>query len=252
MSNATQLAQAVAIGVNTSNQQLHLPIELRREPTLAEYLPGPNAEAVDNIAAMAAGTGEPFLFLFGNQGTGKTHLLQAACLDAAQRGLKANFVPLGTEGLGPGILENLEHSDLVAIDDIEAISGKADWERSLLDFFNQIRAQGHRLLVAARTAPDNLSLELADLSSRLQWGPRYCLAPLNDRQCEELLIRSAEHCGMRLSPDVVRFIMNNSARDPASLVTLIARLDSFSLREQRQPTIPLVRRAMEDDSKEEG
>jgi DnaA family protein len=38
--------------------------------------------------------------------------------------------------------------------------------------------------------------------------------------------------------------MSHHARDPASLLELLARLDSLSLREQRQPSIPLVRRAM--------
>ncbi|EXJ14654.1 DnaA regulatory inactivator Hda [Imhoffiella purpurea] len=241
-------AQSADIGVNTTNPQLHLPIELRREPTLAEYLPGPNAEAVEAISAMAAGSGEPFLFLFGSPGTGKTHLLQAACLDAAQRGLKTHFIPLGTEGLEPEILENLERSDLVAIDDLEAIAGDANWERTLFAFFNQIRAHGNRLLIAAGSAPDSLPLTLADLRSRLQWGPRYCLIPLNDAECERLLIQSAAHRGMRLSDDVIRHIMHYSARDPSSLMTLIARLDSISLREQRQPTIRLVRSAMLEES----
>ncbi|WP_245537380.1 DnaA regulatory inactivator Hda [Thiocystis violascens] len=228
-------------------QQLHLPIEWIREPTLAEYRPGPNAEALALVSTMAAGDGEPFLFLFGNAGTGKTHLLQAACLAATRQGLQTHFVPLGTTGLEPSLFDDLERLDLVAIDDVQAIAGDAIWERALFDLFNRMREQGRHLLTAAKTTPDALPLGLPDLRSRLQWGPRYCLLPLSDADCEQLLIESARRRGMTLNDDQARYIMNYHARDPTSLLALVARLDSLSLREQRQPTIPLIRRAMQGD-----
>lgn len=233
-------------------QQLHLPIEFVREPTLAEYLPGANAEALALVAAMAAGHGEPFLFLLGNAGTGKTHLLQAACLAASQRGAQTHYVPLGTAGLEPRLFDDLERLDLVALDDVQRIAGDAAWERALFDLFNRLREQGCALLAAANAAPSALSLELPDLRSRLQWGPRYRLQPLTDAECEQLLIVAARHRGMTLHGDQARYIMNYHARDPASLLSLVARIDSLSLRDQRQPTIPLIRRAMREDRPSSG
>ena len=227
--------------------QLHLPLELKPEPTLAEYLPGPNAEAVEAVSAMVASQdGEPYLYLFGGRATGKTHLLQAACLASVQRGAQARFVPLGLRGLKPSLLEDLEHADLVAVDDIQCVAGAPDWELGLFNLFNRLREQGRRLLAAASVAPDALGLGLADLTSRLLWGPRYCLLPLSDGECEQLLLDCARRRGLRLSEDLVRYIMTYHARDPASLLDLLARLDSLSLREQRQPTIPLIRRVMQE------
>ncbi len=233
--------------MSASPQQLHLPIELGREPTLAEFLPGSNAEALALITTMSTGDGEPFLFLFGNAGTGKTHLLQGACLAANRQGRQTHFIPLQTSGLDPALFDDLEHLDLVAIDDLQTIAGDALWERALFDLFNRMREQGRRLLTAATMPPDNLPLDLPDLRSRLLWGPRYCLLPLNDTNCEQLLIHSAQQRGMTLHRDQARYIMNYHARDPESLLTLVARIDSLSLREQRQPTIPLIRRAMQGE-----
>lgn len=234
--------------MNAASQQFHLPIEFASEPTLAEYLPGPNAEAVAAVAAMAAGVGEPFQFLFGSPGTGKTHLVQAACLESARRGLRSHYVPLATPGLEPTLLDDLEQLALVAIDDVQAIAGDAVWERALFALFNRIRERGHRLLVSANAAPDALPVQLADLRSRLQWGPRYCLLPLSEGDCEQLLIDAARRRGMTFSADLVRYVMHNHPRDPASLLELVARVDSLSLREQRQPTIPLIRRVMQSDA----
>lgn len=232
--------------VSAGYQQLHLPIELTREPTLAEYLPGPNAEAAAAIAAAANGVGEPFVFLFGKTGTGKTHLLQAACLAASPRGRQAYYVPLATPGLEPSVLEDLERQALVAIDDVHQVVGHPHWERALFDLFNRMRECGRCLIMAANASPDSLAVELPDLASRLLWGPRYCLQPLSDEDCARLLTESAARRGLRLGPDVVRFVMNHYPRDPGSLMELVAKVDSLSLREQRQPTIPLVRRAMEE------
>lgn len=227
-------------------QQLHLPIELAREPTLDEYLPGPNAEAVAAVTAMAGGQGEPFLFLFGAAGTGKTHLLQAACLAAVRQGRQSTFIPLGGAGLEPCLLDDLERLDLVAVDDVQSIAGHPAWESALFDLFNRLREHGRRLIVAADAPPDALAIALPDLRSRLQWGPRYCLAPLGDLDCEHLLTESAQHRGIRLTHELVRYIMHNYARDPSSLLALVARVDSLCLREQRQPSIQLVRRAMSE------
>jgi DnaA-homolog protein len=226
--------------------QLHLPLEFVPEPTLAEFLAGPNDEAVAAITAAAADGGEPFLFLSGGPATGKTHLLQAACLAAMARGRQAAFIPLGTPGLSPGVLDDLDQLALVAVDDLQRVLGDHDWEIALFALFNRMRERGHRLLIAADAAPEALPVKLPDLASRLLWGPRYHLKPLTDLDSARLLSESAERRGLRLGPNLVRFIMSHHPRDSRSLMGLIARIDSLSLREQRQPTLPLVQRAMRE------
>ena len=232
-------------------QQLALPIERVREPTLEEYLPGPNDEALAAIAASATGQGEAFLYLLGQAGTGKTHLLQAACRAAHQAGRRAHAVPLGQPDLAPQILEGLEQMELVALDDLDRIAGQLPWEHALFDLFNRLRELGRTLLVAADAAPEHLGLRLADLRSRLQWGPRYRLQPLPEADCERLLVETANRRGLELAPELVRYLMHHHARDPGSLVALVARLDRLSLQEQRQPTIPLVRGLLSDGTEPE-
>ncbi len=229
-------------------RQLNLPVELVREPTLEEYYPGPNDQAVTAIRSAATGDGEPFLYLFGLPGTGKSHLLQAACLAARDSGRQAHYVPLGRPGLAPSMLDDLERLHLVAVDDLDRIAGNPDWERALFDLFNRLREQGRSLLTAAAVAPDALALGLEDLRSRLHWGPRYRLLPLTEPDCETLLVETARRRGLMLGPEVVRYIMTYHARDPSSLLELVAQVDSASLREQRHPTIPLVKRVMRGEA----
>ena len=227
--------------------QLHLPLELAREPSLEDYLPGANAEALAAVGAAARGTGEPFLYLFGPPETGKSHLLQGACLAAARAGRQGHYIPLNRPGLKPDILEALERLDLVALDDLHHIGGQPDWERAVFDLFNRLRERCRTLIVTAATAPDALGIRLADLSSRLHWGPRYRLQELGEEDSERLLCESARHRGIPLRPEVTRYILTHHPRGPRALLDLLARVDSLALREQRPPTIPLVRRAMRGD-----
>lgn len=234
--------------MSASARQLHLPLERVREPTLDEYLPGANGEAVAAIRGMATGLGEPFLFLFGPLETGKTHLLQAACLAAAQAGQQAHYIPLGQAGLAPDILEDLERLDLVALDDLDRIAGSPDWERAVFNLFNRLRERRRGLITAASSPPDDLALGLPDLRSRLHWGPRYRLLPLTEVESEALLRESARRRGMPLDPAVARYILTHYPRQPSALLDLLAGIDSLSLREQRPPTIPLVRRVIQGEA----
>ncbi len=224
--------------------QLTLPVQLQPEADFASFLNGPNAEAVTAVTAWAEGTGDDFLYLFGLSGSGKSHLLQAACRLAVQRKASAVYLPLGHEDLAPSVLDNLELWDMVALDDVQSIAGNETWERDLFDLYNRLREAGKRLLVSARAPASELELTLADLRSRLGWGPGYRLRPLSDGDCERLLLESTERRGLELGDDAVRYIMRRSPRDAGSLMDLVDKIDRESLRTKRRPTLWLVRQIL--------
>jgi len=225
-------------------EQLTLPIALRPQTELAEYLPGPNAEALAAIGAWAADSGEPFLYLFGPSGSGKTHLLQAACREAASRGRRALYLPLGHAGLTPSAVDDLDQTDHLALDEIHTRLGEPAWEQALFASYNRRREAGRRLLVAGDVPVRELPVALADLRSRLGWGPAYRLRPLRERDCALLVRRSAERRGLRLGEAAVAYILRRAARDPGALLGLLDELDRLCLRHQRQPSIWLLRRLL--------
>lgn len=226
-------------------QQLPLAVELRPEADFSEYLPGPNTEAVAAVAGWAIGTGEAFIYLFGASGTGKTHLLQAACRAASDLAVSAIYLPLAHPHLNPTALEDLEQSDLVALDDLQAVTGDPDWEHALFDLYNRLREAGRGLLVSADASYAEIPVRLPDLRSRLTWGPGYRLRSLDETDCEHLLLRSAERRGLRLGSEAVRYIMRRCPREPRDLLALLRKLDQESLRHKRRPTVPLIRELMQ-------
>ena len=221
--------------------QLPLGLSIRPRVDFSHFVIGRNGEAVSRLR----GELDPFLYLWGDSGCGKSHLLQAACQLAQTTGGQPAYLPFQSEhGLEPPMLDGLEAFSLVCLDDLNVLAGKPEWELAVFNLFNLLREKNARLIVASDRPPGQLSLHLADLASRLTWGPCYHLIPLNDEERLELLLSSAEGRGMSMSIDTARFLLQRTPRDIHFLTILIDRLDQASLAAQRKLTIPFVRETL--------
>lgn len=222
--------------------QLPLNIQLRIDSTFASFYSGENEETVKALMRLAQGQDEPFLYLWGRNGAGKSHLLQATCAAASQINVAAVYLPLSEwQTLSPLILQDLDKIPLVCLDDIHSISGQKIWEEALFHAFNQIKSSGTRLLVAAESSPLNLTIKLPDLKSRLAWGITYQLHPLNDEDKLNALILRAEMRGLALNKAVGQFLLSRCPRDMIELFNTLEILDNASLAKQRRLTVPFVK-----------
>jgi DnaA family protein len=232
----------VAVSLLMDHPQLPLGLTIRENARFASYFPGPNAEAVNSLRAAAEGSGDVLVFLAGDVGLGKTHLLQAACQQAAEVLRSAVYLPLyELRGLSPAVLEGLERMDLVCLDDIDAVAARPDWERALFDLFNRQRECGGTLLATAARRPDQCGIELADLASRLSWGVTYVLRPLDEDTLYAAVGYRARARGLDLPEDTIRFLLRRFPRDLAALCELLDRLDEAALVTRRRLTIPFVK-----------
>jgi len=225
-------------------QQLTLPVHLRDEATLENFLPGDSLELM--LAALqqqVRPAGEAFVYLHGGEGTGKSHLLQASCHLAGERAL---YLPLAELADFPPaeVLRGIERMDLVCLDDLDCATGDPGWEMALFNFYNLAREHGCRLLVAAQAAPRALAVGLDDLRSRLAWGTVYHLpAPSDERRIAILKFRAARR-GLVLPDEVARYVVSRAPRAMQRLVDLLDELDRASLSHQRALSIPFVKQAL--------
>lgn len=218
--------------------QLPLRIGLRDSATFANFFPGPNAALCHTLQEGM----EPFVYLWGSAGSGKTHLLQAACHAVTEQGGTAIYLPLGEpEGLLPQMLEGMERMSLVCLDDLQNVVGDSEWEQALFHLYNRLRDSGNRLVTAATATPAALQIRLADLVSRLGWGPVYQMQPLSDEEKSTVLQQRAANRGMAMPPEVASYLLSRASRDTHALFGLLDRLDEVSLAAQRKLTIPFVR-----------
>ena len=199
-------------------RQLALPISPPPEPTLENFVPGSNAELLARLRELAAGElREAVLYLWGEPGCGRSHLLAAAAR--------------------PGV---------VVADDVERLDDAA--QIALFNAVNAARESGGTVLAAGSAPPAQLPLR-EDLKSRLAWGLVYQVKPLSDAEKALSLHAEAQRRGLKLSDEVVWYLLTHVRRDMRSLVALLEHIDRASLEQRRAVTLPLVRellRTLED------
>lgn len=230
------------------NHQLALNIRLKDGSSLSNFLAGPNREVLEQVraavmtAATQTSTATTILYLWGPEGSGKSHLLQAACRLAQELGLTPAYAPLAdVMALSPSLLEGFELASLVCLDDVERTANRPEWETALFAIAERLRAVGGVLMVGACAPPDRIGLRLPDLVSRLAGGVTYAMQPLNDAEKLEAVRLRACHRGFDMPEDVARYILNRYPRDLRTLFALLDRIDQASLAEQRRVTIPFLR-----------
>ncbi len=228
--------------------QLPLGIRLRDDATFSNFYPGINAAAmgyVERLCSPEAGWTDELIYLWGRNGSGRSHLLQAACLRMGERGEPAVYLPLEEVACyGPLILENLEQFELVCLDNLDAVAGNAVWEEALFHLFNRLRDSGRRLLLSATMAPRELPVRLPDLRSRLTLALVLHLQMLSDEDKLRALQLRASRRGLGLPEDVGRFILGRGVRSMNALFELLEQLDSASLQAQRRLTIPFIKQTL--------
>lgn len=225
--------------------QLPLGIGLPDSAVFATYHPGANATAVASVVQSADGTGDRVIYLHGVRGTGKTHLLQAACAAASAAGRRAALLPLTEVArLAPGVIEGWDRFDLVCVDDLHRVAGNREWEVALFELYNALQAEGVHWIGAGADAPAALGLALPDLASRLAAGPVFNLAELDDDgRLAALALRAAQR-GVELPEEVGRYLLNHLPRDMATLHDALVRLDRASMVHKRRITLPLAREVL--------
>ncbi len=223
-------------------RQLPLGVQLAVSHRFETFHEGPNGEAVAALVRQSRAAGGPPIWLFGPPGSGRSHLLQAACARAGELGLTAAWLPfVRAPGREPGMLTGFERLGLVALDDVDAIAGDAGWERALFTLWNEIAEQCGRLVLAASQAPAALPFRLADLASRLAASQVHRLQPLGEAEQAEALLRRARHRGLELPLETLTYLTRRAPRNFAALCRLLDELDAESLAAQRRLTVPFVR-----------
>jgi DnaA family protein len=204
----------MAVKINFTMKQLALGISPPPQPTLENFVPGANAELLSRLRELKAGKfADNVLYLWGESGSGKSHLLQACA--------------------GPNV-----------VDDVEQLAESS--QIGLFNAINEARQSGGVVLAAGNAPPAQLPLR-EDLKSRLAWGLVYQVKLLSDEERSTYLRREAARRGMQLPDEVVAYLMTHMRRDLRSLTAILDRLDQVSLELKRPVTLPLLREALKEE-----
>lgn len=230
--------------------QLLLDLQWSDQPSLDNFEPGANGMVLQALRELLRGGdgSERALYLWGAQASGKTHLLRAACAAAQAAGHAAWLLgPHSPPSHWPALEQVLQagRGSVLAVDDVQACSS---WQQQVLfGLYNAARQSGCGFVAAADRPPTALPLR-DDLRTRMAWGLGLALQPLDDAAKQRVLARIAAAHGLQLRDELSRYILDHHARDMASLVDLLQRLDAYALRHGRAASIPLLRSMLSESA----
>lgn len=219
-------------------RQLILDLPAEKPQTLASFVIGANAELYQLLQRLEqrnpAGLDERFVYLWGDAGAGKTHLLRA--LAASDNTLYI----AGDPSVDAFVYQ--PSTTLYLIDDVHKLTPEA--QIAAFALFNQVRELGGCLLAAGNVAPATLAVR-EDLRTRFGWGLIYQVQGLSDEEKIDALTHAATARGLTLSPGVLPYLLNHFARDMRSLSAMLDALDEYSLETKRPITLPLLRELLQ-------
>ena len=222
-------------------KQLLLDLNAQAAPTLDSFVIGQNAELHALLCRIArraiAGLNERFVYIWGEAGAGKTHLLRALAGGAGAR-------YIGNDD-GEAAFHAVDGIDLYLIDDCDRLA--PDLQIRAFDLFNQVRERNAILVTAGSKPPLALTVR-DDLRTRLGWGLIYQLHGLSDDEKIAALEKIAQARGLVLPAGVLPYLMTHFRRDMPSLSALIDALDRYSLETKRPITLPLLRDLLQQQS----
>ena len=199
-------------------------------PTLDNFVPGRNGEAMKALIEVALGNpSAKVLYLWGAASSGKSHLVQSFPADKSAPEYFASHA---------GVLPDVPTHFVV--DDVHTMTEAR--QIGIFNLINLINASQlhHSLIATGNAAPRDLTIR-RDLASRLGQGLVFQLTPLSDEEKSEALRAHARSRGFALREEVVAYLLRHSRRDMACLIELLNALDKHSLETGREITLPLLR-----------
>ena len=180
------------------------------------------------------------LFIHGNVGLGKTHLLQATCHKIISDNPKANISYLSCETFVNHFIQAVEqgrlhefryryrHSDVLVIDDIQFLSNHEQTQEEFFHTFNTLYQSQKQIILSSDRSPSQISDLEERLVSRFNWG----LVARIDRPCYETRVaivqKKARLRDVNLPEDVICFIAGTIDSNTRELEGAISKIDMLA------------------------
>src|SRR5882672_8157765 len=215
-------------------KQLALTLAPPPAPALDNFFPGRNAELLTLLGNLVAGRPvERSIYLWGDAGSGRSHLLRATIFALNAAGLACLHVARGDPI--PAISTELR---AVAVDDVETLDARN--QRAFFNLYNHLRERAGIVLAAGNAPPARLKLR-PELVTRLGWGLVYQVQALSDDEKALAVKRQAASRSFDLPDGVIDYLLRHLSRDLPSLMSVLDALDRHSLAAKRPITLPLLK-----------
>ncbi|MFL1780430.1 DnaA-like protein [Candidatus Hepatincolaceae symbiont of Richtersius coronifer] len=184
------------------------------------------------------------IFIFGNQGVGKTSLIISYLLKFQLKWQTINLSNWSNATLKTNILEEaILKNDVLLLEDLGPLS--RDQEVQLFNFYNLVINLNKKLIITSLNPPSMLDINLADLKSRLKAAIIFKIDNPEDELLEPLFIKILADKQLIVTPEVMHYILKRIPRTCKSIQVAANKLEVFIMQERKNLTVALAKQALD-------
>jgi DnaA family protein len=207
---------------------------------LLENLVG-NKQILDFIDQIYLQQRSTEIYVYGEIGRGKTHLLQGAISRTLAKKKNGMYIDCN-EPIPEHVVDYIEQLDWIGIDNVNLIDSQQ--QHLFFDLYNRAKLAEVTMLVSGPKPPSSLSI-MKDLKTRLGLATVFELEELNDDLTKEVLKNQMRDRNLTIESKVYEYLFKHYSRNVNILISAINRLDRASLQSKQGITIPFVKKTLD-------
>ncbi len=210
--------------------------------------------------AVATTPGQAYnpLFIYGNSGLGKTHLLNAICLEIKKNNPSSKIIYTRGEDFTNELVQSLERktmpafhdkyrtADILLVDDIQFIAGKTQTQEEFFHTFNALTQENKQIVLTSDRPPKEIALLEDRIKTRFEWGLLADIQPPDIETRMAIIKNKAEHLNFELPDDVVQYIAEKIKNNVRQLEGAVKKLNALCTISGHDPSIILAQKAIKD------
>tara|TARA_Y100000994_G_C15693349_1_gene442426 strand:- start:947 stop:1651 length:705 start_codon:yes stop_codon:yes gene_type:complete len=227
--------------------QLIFPFQINQKASFNTFFCTPdNLNLMTRLADIVFSKNVHELIIHGEQGSGKSFLMQAICNELSSIGKRFAFIPMNKAiNMGVEIFQNLASLDTVCIDDLQLMLSNEDWEKALFNLINECQQSNCSLILSfGSTQPLEENTQLPDLLSRIKRMEFMTMLAVKGDHLYQALDFVSQQLDIKLEKAELEFLLKHQTREFSLLVDNLISLDTQAATLKRKITIPLIKETL--------
>lgn len=209
------------------------------------------------VSTQQAGTYNP-LFIYGQSGLGKTHLLSAIKNEIAKLNPQKNIISISSEiftneliaAIKTNNINNFHNkyrtADVLLVDDIQFIAGKESTQEEFFHTFNELYQVGKQIVLTSDRPPKDIKTLEDRLKSRFEWGLLTDISPPDFETRIAIINRKADLLQIEIPSDVSEFIANRLKTNIRQLEGAVKKIKAYKLMVGSPPSISVAQTVIKE------
>jgi chromosomal replication initiator protein len=202
------------------------------------------------------------LFIYGQVGLGKTHLMQAITQQIRKTNPSLLICYISSEKFTNELIDAIRHRstpqfrqkyrniDVLLIDDIQFIAGKESTQEEFFHTFNALHNNRKQIIISSDRPPKEISNLEERLSSRFAWGLITDIQPPTYETRVAILKKKIEREPVEVPDNVIYFIAEQIKTNIRELEGALIRVVAYSLLEEKPISLEMAKVILKDMVKE--